>query len=193
METEEKLDTQVEIVTNPKEGATMVTEKVACFLDIPNMETSAYQKKILFDPGVIRGIAESFGRILYAKAYGFVSKTKPISNGVMAATFVGFEFVPRVMFEEGRKDIDTCMTTDIVEMACRKDVNVIVVVSGDSDFIPAIRIARRRGKKVIAIAFEECCSHALVSEVDQLIVLRRSEQPNAPSEASFFTANNVIA
>lgn len=145
--------------------------RVACFLDIPNLETSAYQRDVEFDPAFIKNLAEACGRVVTAKAYGIASRKKPISRGVFEASRAGFEFVARVLVEEGRKDIDAQMTADIVAAICEDEAEVILVASGDSDFLAAVRLAKKRGKQVVIISIEGCCSGMLAAEADELILL----------------------
>jgi uncharacterized protein (TIGR00288 family) len=150
-------------------------KRVGIFLDIPNVETASYKADMPFEPGMIRERARTFGNVIMARAYGIVYLKRPISNGVMTASREGFEFVSLVQVDEGRKDIDTRMTSDLVEAACGEDIDVIVIASGDSDFIPALRIARKRGKKVIVMAVEGTYSRMLKEEADEVISIEKGE------------------
>ncbi len=47
------------------------------------------------------------------------------------------------IFEQ--KQVDILMATDIVLLSAKRQVTEIVLVSGDSDFLPAVRIARDEG------------------------------------------------
>ena len=145
--------------------------RVACFLDIPNLETSSYQVGADCDPAEILAYAATQGKVIIAKAYGFATIRKPISRGVMAAFQAGFEFIPTVLVDEGRKDVDTRMISDIVQSIYENNIDVIVIASGDSDYVPAMKLARRKGISVIIFAIEACFSPGLTHEADHLIII----------------------
>ncbi|MWD28612.1 NYN domain-containing protein [Aquicoccus sp. SCR17] len=48
-----------------------------------------------------------------------------------------------------QKGVDLCIGLDIARLSLRSLVRTIVVVTGDSDFIPAFKFARREGVRVI--------------------------------------------
>lgn len=49
------------------------------------------------------------------------------------------------MLEMGQKGVDMRIGLDISSMAFKKQVDQIVLISGDSDFVPAAKLARREG------------------------------------------------
>src|SRR5690606_24729406 len=55
----------------------------------------------------------------------------------------GFRADGRPNFEQ--KQVDILMATDIVLLSAKRQVDEIVLVTGDSDFLPAVRIARNEG------------------------------------------------
>lgn len=54
-----------------------------------------------------------------------------------------------VMLEMTQKGIDIKIGVDIASMAIKKNVDRIVLISGDSDFVPAAKLARREGMDFI--------------------------------------------
>ena len=44
-----------------------------------------------------------------------------------------------------QKGVDMRIGLDIASLAYKKEVNQIVLISGDSDFVPAAKLARREG------------------------------------------------
>ena len=50
-----------------------------------------------------------------------------------------------VFYEMRQKGIDMKIGVDIASLALKKQVNQIVLVSGDEDFVPASKLARREG------------------------------------------------
>lgn len=67
-------------------------------------------------------------------------------NGRMTLTELGAD---DVRLDIGQKGVDMRLGLDLVEIALKRLVDQIVLVSGDSDFIPAIKMARREGVDVI--------------------------------------------
>ncbi len=54
-----------------------------------------------------------------------------------------------VRLDIGQKGVDMRLGLDLVEIALKRLVDQVVLVTGDSDFIPAIKMARRDGVDVV--------------------------------------------
>jgi len=81
--------------------------------------------------------------------------------GNMQKFLAAVERTPRYLVRQGRlaargyrkdgtpvfeqRQVDILMATDIVLLSAKRQVGEIVVVSGDSDFLPAVKIARDEG------------------------------------------------
>lgn len=50
-----------------------------------------------------------------------------------------------VQYDVRQKDVDMRIGLDIASLAYKKDVDQIILVAGDSDFVPAAKLARREG------------------------------------------------
>ncbi len=50
-----------------------------------------------------------------------------------------------VLFDFAQKRVDIKIGLDIASMALKKQVDQIILISGDSDFVPAAKFARREG------------------------------------------------
>ena len=66
-----------------------------------------------------------------------------------------------------------------VEDALRGEVDRIILVSSDTDLIPAVLSAKRAGKDVIYVGFSERLTRALVDECNATQALRDDEIINA--------------
>lgn len=71
------------------------------------------------------------------------------------------------------KEDDINMAVDMVERACGDNYDVALVVSGDGDFVPAVKAVQRKNKKVINIYFEHSSSRNLKSHCDSSLELTR--------------------
>lgn len=71
-----------------------------------------------------------------------------------------------VRLEIGQKGVDMRLGLDLVEMALKRLVDMVVLVSDDSDFVPAIKMARREGVDVILDPMGNHVSDDLLEHVD---------------------------
>ncbi len=87
-----------------------------------------------------------------------------------------------------QKEIDVLLGCRLVEQALLDTYDVAVVVSGDRDFVPAIEMARARGKQVEVACFADSFSAKLQRSADRVHLLDRlpitAPRPNAEPEAS---------
>ena len=81
--------------------------------------------------------------------------------------------------------MDVGIAVSIVEDALRNEVNRIVLVSSDTDLIPAVLSTKRAGKDVTYVGFSERLARALVDEYSVTQSLRDDKIINA-----YKTANN---
>ena len=66
-----------------------------------------------------------------------------------------------------QKGVDMRIGLDIASLTLKKLVSIIVLVSGDSDFVPAARLARREGATVILDPLRQEVADDLWEHVDQ--------------------------
>lgn len=67
-----------------------------------------------------------------------------------------------------QKGVDMKLGIDIASLTLRKQVDVIVLVSGDSDFVPAAKLARREGVRIILDPLCQSVSPDLNEHIDGL-------------------------
>lgn len=75
---------------------------------------------------------------------------------------VGEDLVPNVE----QKGVDLRIGLDIALLAIRRIVHVVVLVSGDSDLVPAMKLARREGLRVYLDTMGRPVKHALLDHAD---------------------------
>lgn len=73
------------------------------------------------------------------------------------------------MLDIEQKGVDLRIGLDIARLSLRQMVRTIVVVTGDSDFIPAFKFARREGVRVILAHMEHGVKRELKAHTDGLI------------------------
>lgn len=77
-----------------------------------------------------------------------------------------------------QKGVDMRIGLDIARMTLRERVEAIVVVTGDSDFIPAFKFARREGVRVYLDPMGGAVKRSLKAHADVVL-----DRPPAPAES----------
>jgi uncharacterized LabA/DUF88 family protein len=76
---------------------------------------------------------------------------------------VGGEFV--------QKRVDIALAVDLVRLSCEKMISKAVIVTGDSDFVPAIESAKDAGVLAVLYYSESSVHDELLSAVDESFVM----------------------
>ena len=72
------------------------------------------------------------------------------------------------------KGDDVYLATDLIKGAYENLYDVAIIVSGDADFIPAIKLVQKNGKKIINAFFPKSSSYLLRNCCDGSINLKKS-------------------
>ncbi len=91
-----------------------------------------------------RKFALRLGKLADAQAYYTIryDMLKKLCNGAIALNELKEE---DFMLDLDQKGVDMKIGLDIASLAYKKQVDQIVLISGDSDFVPAAKLARREG------------------------------------------------
>lgn len=71
------------------------------------------------------------------------------------------------------KEDDINMAVDMVEGACEDNFDIAIVVSGDGDFVPAVKAVQRKNKTVENIYFKNSSSRNLKTHCNKSIQLTK--------------------
>ena len=71
-------------------------------------------------------------------------------------------FIPTIV----QKGVDMKIGIDIASLAYKKQVDQIVLIAGDSDFVPAAKLARREGIDVVLDPLEQSIKENLFEHID---------------------------
>ena len=71
-----------------------------------------------------------------------------------------------------QKMVDTLLSIDLTRMAVSKQIDRAIIVAGDSDFVPAIQVAKDAGAVVHLIYFSSSIHHHLLDVCDELHLLK---------------------
>jgi uncharacterized protein (TIGR00288 family) len=149
-------------------------QRVGVFVDVQNMYYSAkniHQSKVNF--GKILETAVSDRKLIRALAYVIKAEAPEEQSFFEALEKQGFEVTYKELqvFVGGAKkgDWDVGLAIDAIKLSSRLDV--VVLVSGDGDFIPLVDYLKHCGVIVEVLAFGESSSNRLRETADYFVDL----------------------
>ncbi len=135
-------------------------KNVAVFIDGPNM----IRKEFNIDLKEVRERAKKYGRLIYGKVFLNQFASEKLIEAVSSQ---GFEPLIALGVEKDQ-DIDVYMAAEIMEASYSRDIDVIVMVSRDTDFLPIIQKAKKKGKETVVMGSEPGFSIALKNAADHV-------------------------
>lgn len=154
-------------------------QRIGVFVDVQNMYYSAknlYSSKVNF--GKILDTAISARKLIRATAYVIKADNSEEQKFFDALGNQGFEVKSKGLqvFAGGARkgDWDIGIAIDAIKMASKLDV--IVLVTGDGDFIPLIEYLQFLGIRVESMAFRETASGKLTEAADEFIDLSKNKR-----------------
>ncbi len=155
------------------------TQRVGVFVDASNMYFSAkhnFQKNVNFKNVLKTAVAER--NLIRAFAYVIQSEEGKEASFFEALESYGYETRIKQLqiFSGGSKkgDWDVGMAIDVVRMLPILDV--VVLISGDGDFVDLLDYVRGQGRRTEVMAFKQTTSSRLLSETDEFIDLGQDER-----------------
>ena len=149
-------------------------QRVEVLIDVQNLYYSAknlYHYKVNFQEVLKQAVA---GR-KFIRAFGYVVRTKTGEEAPFfdALAKIGIETRVRDLqeFYGGAKKADWDVGIVIDAIRTAPGVDVVVLVSGDGDFIPLVEYLKNMGKRVEVVAFGRTTSGKLKEAADEFIDL----------------------
>ena len=154
-------------------------QRVGVLVDIQNLYYSArvlYSKKVSFKNILLAAVGER--KLIRAIAYGITTIEGMEEKFFEALEKGGYEVKTKDLqiFADGAKkgDWDVGIAIDAIKMA--RNLDAIIIMSGDGDFIPLVEyIQNTTGCRVEIAAFKESMSSKLIEVADDYLNL--SENP----------------
>ncbi|RJQ15616.1 NYN domain-containing protein [Candidatus Woesearchaeota archaeon] len=152
-------------------------QRIAVLVDVQNMYYSAkniHKRKVNFGSVLKKAVGER--QLIRAIAYVIKADIKEEINFFEALQSFGYEVKAKDLqvFLGGAKkgDWDIGIAMDALKLS--QKVDVLVLVSGDGDFIPLVKyLQEAMGVRVELMAFKETTSNKLIDEVDDYFPLDR--------------------
>ncbi|RJQ31980.1 NYN domain-containing protein [Candidatus Parcubacteria bacterium] len=153
-------------------------QRVAVFLDVQNLYHSAraiYQKRVNFKELLNSAVGER--QLIRAFAYVVRTKTGEEKPFFEALTKLGIEMRVKDLQEYygGMKKADWDVGLAVDAIKTSEIVDVIIVASGDGDYVPLVEYLKNQGRRVEVFAFGKSASAKLKEVADEFVDL--SENP----------------
>ena len=152
------------------------TERVGIFVDVANLLYSSRSLRINIDFGRLLEFLRGNRRLIRAHAYAPTNPDPGADQAFLSAVKgMGYRITTKnyKTFSSGAKkadmDLDLCM--DIVRMVDAGALDTVVLVSGDSDFLPLLEYCSDHGVRVEAAAFDDSAAMILRQSCDLFINL----------------------
>ncbi|MFH1105716.1 MAG: TIGR00288 family NYN domain-containing protein [Candidatus Aenigmatarchaeota archaeon] len=133
-------------------------DNVALFVDGPNM----IRKEFSLNLDEVRRRAQKYGRIVIAKVFLNQFASEKL---IEAVANQGFEPMIALGAEEDQ-DIDVFLSISAMEAIFNPGIQVIALVTRDTDFLPVIQKAKFYGKKTVLMGSDPGFSVALKHAAD---------------------------
>jgi uncharacterized LabA/DUF88 family protein len=152
------------------------TERVGVFVDVANIVYSSRNLRVHVDFGRLLDFLRGNRRMIRAHAYAPTSPEPQANQEFLSPVKgVGYRITTKnyKTFSSGAKkadlDLDLCM--DIVRLVDSGAVETVVLVSGDSDFLPLLEYCSDKGVRVEVAAFDDSAAAILRQSCDLFINL----------------------
>lgn len=138
---------------------------VAVFVDGPNI----VRKEFDLDLDELRERVEELGSIKTGKVFLNQYASDKLIEAIISQ---GFEADLGLGGEKDKEsDVDVYMATTAMESVFNENIDKIVLVTRDTDFLPVIQKAKEHGKHTVIIGMEPGFSTALRNAADTVIEL----------------------
>ena len=142
---------------------------LAVFVDYDNVAIGSRDANYgTFDTHLVLERLLEKGKIIVKKAYADWSRFESAKKGMHAAAFELIE-IPKTSYS-GKNSADIRLVVDALDLCYTKaHVDLVAIVSGDSDFSPLVSKLRENGKTVIGVGVKSSTSNLLVENCDEFI------------------------
>lgn len=138
---------------------------IAVFVDGPNV----VRKQFDLDFDDLREEIEEYGDIKIGKVFLNQYASDKLIEAIVSQ---GFEADLGLGGEKDKEsDVDVYMAVNAMEAAMDDNIDVIVLVTRDTDFLPVIQKSKEHGKETVVMGMEPGFSTALRNAADKVVKL----------------------
>ena len=137
--------------------------QIALFVDGPNV----IRKQLSIDLHEAKQKVSQYGDIRIARIY-----LDQFASDKLIEAMVNQGLEPKIT----TGDVDVTLAVEATEQIVNKDIDMIAIMSRDTDFIPVLNTVKKYGKKSIVVGVEPGFSVALRNTADILIMIKGQEQ-----------------
>jgi uncharacterized protein (TIGR00288 family) len=174
----------------------MSTERVAMFIDFENLvygvennESPDHELEYDVDIQRIVRFVRDEGRLVLARAYadwrnpGVRQHQRDLYvQGIETINVFG-----RRHGSEVKNAVDVALAVDAVRSLYERAFDTFVLISGDRDFLPLLRVVREHGHRIIGVSVRESASRDLPNLCDRFVYYRDLWRTWGPEERSEWT------
>lgn len=138
---------------------------VGIFVDGPNV----VRKEFDLDLDELREKTGEFGNIKIGKVFLNQYASDKLIEAIISQ---GFEADLGLGGEKAKEsDVDVYMAVNAMEAVFNDDIDTIILVTRDTDFLPVIQKAKEHGKETVVMGMDPGFSTALKNAADQVVTL----------------------
>lgn len=138
---------------------------VAVYVDGPNV----IRKEFDLDLDKLREEVEELGNLKIGKVFLNQYASEKLIEAIVSQ---GFEAALGLGGEKDKEsDVDVYMAVNAMEAVFNDNIDKVVIVTRDTDFLPVIQKAKEHGKEAIVVGMEPGFSTALKNAADKVITL----------------------
>jgi uncharacterized protein (TIGR00288 family) len=122
--------------------------RVGLYIDFPNVYATARQSNAYPNMRYIKEIGKCLGNLVVSNCYTIAHPKENQFEQILSLERMGYKVIPRFVPETEygmKKDIDSLLITDFMRDLCNSNLNIMIIASNDSDFVPIVREAKERG------------------------------------------------
>ena len=107
---------------------------------------------------------------------GWHVRSNRLRGTVASVEITADDLVPAIQ----QKGVDMRIGLDIAALTLKKIAQVIVLVTGDSDFVPAMKFARREGARLYLVTMGHGVRPSMIEHADLVLECPYQKPPNGP-------------
>lgn len=134
-------------------GKTWPLFRVGLYVDLPNLYAIMKNKGSVPNFDQLMVVSQSLGDLIFANCYTTMY-TDYNNPSIIGLERIGYTVIPRFVPNTDygiKKDIDTFLAVDAVVDLLVNKLDILIIASNDSDFLPVMKVTKETGKVAVAM------------------------------------------